>query len=58
MKSAISKTQNRGGKTTSNSNKKTTERAPQKFYFDQSQKDPNAMDVDYMSTEERNDLMR
>jgi len=58
MKSAISKTQNRGGNTTSNSNKKSTEKGPRRFYFDQSQKDPNAMDVDYMSTEERNDLMR
>lgn len=58
MKSAISKTQSRGGNTTSNSNKKYTERGPRRFYFDQSQKDPNAMDVDYMSTEERNDLMK
>jgi len=58
MKSAISKTQNRGGSTTSTPNKKTTERGPRRFYFDQSQKDPNAMDIDYMSTEERNALMK
>jgi hypothetical protein len=58
MKSAISKTQGRGGSTTSNANKKTTEKGPRRFYFDQSQKDPNAMDVDSMSTEERDALMK
>ena len=58
MKNAISKTQNRGGNTTSNSNKKPTERGPRRFYFDQSQRDPNAMDIDYMSTEERENLRR
>ena len=34
MKSAISKTQNRGGNTTSNTNKKTNEKGPWRFYFD------------------------
>ena len=58
MKSAISKTQNRGGNTTSNTNKKTNEKGPRRFYFDLSQKDPNAMDVDSMSTEERTALMK
>jgi hypothetical protein len=58
MKSAISKTQNRGGNTTSNANKKTNEKGPRRFYFDHSQKDPNAMDVDSMSTEERDALMK
>lgn len=58
MKSAISKMQNRGGSTTSNSNKKTNERGPRRFYFDPTQKDPNAMDVDSMSTEERTALMK
>jgi hypothetical protein len=58
MKSAISKTQNRGGSTTSNSNKKTNERGPRRFYFDPTQKDPNAMDVDSMTTEERTALMK
>lgn len=58
MKNAISKTQNRGGSTNSNSNKKTNEKGPRRFYFDQSQKDPNAMDVDSMTTEERTALMK
>ena len=59
MKSAISKTQNRGGNSTSTSNvNKKTEKGPRRFYFDQSQKDPNAMDVDSMTTEERTALMK
>jgi len=58
MKSAISKTQNRGGSTTPNPNKKTNERGPRRFYFDVGQKDPNAMDVDSMTTEERTALMK
>ena len=57
MKSAIAKTQNRGGNSTSNANKKT-DKGPRRFYFDQSQKDPNAMDVDSMTTEERTALMK
>ena len=57
MRSAIAKTQNRGGNSQSTTPKKN-ERGPRRFYFDQSKKDPNAMDVDSMSTEERNDLMR
>lgn len=58
MKNAIAKTQNRGGNTNSNTNKKTVERGPRRFYFEPAQKDPNAMDVDYMSTEERTALMK
>ena len=58
MKSAISKTQNRGGNTTSNTNKKTNEKGPRRFYFDLSQKDLNAMDVYSISTEERTALMK
>jgi Ty3 transposon capsid-like protein/Zinc knuckle len=58
MKSAISKTQNRRGSAPFNSNKKPTERGPRRFYFDQSQKDPDAMDIDYMSMEERENLRR
>lgn len=59
MKNAISKTQNRGSSNSSNNNnKKTTEKGPRRFYFDQSQKDPNAMDVDSMTTEERTALMK
>ena len=60
MQSAISKT--RGGNTTTNNNsnynKKTNDRGPQRFYFDHSQKDPNAMDVDAMTAQEREDIMR
>ena len=52
MKSAISKTQNQGGNTTSNMNKKMNEKGPRRFYFNLSQKDPNAMDVKFMSTED------
>jgi macrodomain Ter protein organizer (MatP/YcbG family) len=58
MRSAISKTQNRGGNATSSANKKANERGPRRFYFDQTQKDPNAMDVDYMTTEKRETLRR
>ena len=59
MRSAISKTQNRGGSTTSNNNNnKTNEKGTRRFYFEQPQKDPNAMDVDFMSTEERETLLR
>jgi hypothetical protein len=52
MRSAILKTQNRGGSTTSN-NKKPNERGPHRFYFEQPQKNTNAMDIDFMSTKER-----
>ena len=58
MKNAISKTQNRGNSSSSNTNKKTTEKGPRRFYFDPNQKDPNAMDVDSMTTEERTALMK
>ena len=50
--------QNRGGNTTSNTNKKMNEKGPRRFYFDLSYKDPNAMDVDSMSTKERSALMK
>ena len=33
-------------------------KGPRRFYFDHSQKDPNAMDVDAMTTQEREDIMR
>ena len=55
MRSAIAKTQNRGSKSAA-PQKKTQE--PRRFYFEPRQKDPNAMDIDYMSTEERTTLMR
>jgi hypothetical protein len=59
MKNAIAKT--RGGNVTSTStsnNRKTNDRGPRRFYFDYSQKDPNAMDVDAMTTEERAEMMK
>ena len=58
LKNAILKTQNRGNSSSSNTNKKTTEKGPRRFYFDPNQKDPNAMDVDSMTTEERTALMK
>jgi hypothetical protein len=58
MRSAISKTQSQGGNTTSNNSKKLNKRGPCWFYFEQPQKDPNAMDVDFMSTKERETLLR
>jgi hypothetical protein len=60
MRSAIAKTQTRGGHTTPNYNKKSAEKGPRRFYFEPTRqnRDPNAMDVDYMSTDERTDLMR
>lgn len=60
MKNAITKAQNREqnrGSNAANSNKKTNEQKPRRFYFEP-RKDPNAMDVDAMTTEERTTLMR
>jgi Ty3 transposon capsid-like protein/Zinc knuckle len=57
MQSAINKA--RGNHATTNTNtKKTNDRGPRRFYFDHSQKDPNAMDVDAMTTQERDDIMK
>ena len=56
MKNAIAKTQNRGGSNTSTM-KKMNEQKPRRFYFEP-QKDPNAMDVDSMTTEKRMFLMK
>ena len=58
MKNAISKTQNQGNSSSSSSNKKTTKKDPRRFYFEPNQKDPNAMGVDSMTTEERTALMK
>src|SRR5882762_8054607 len=59
MRSAIARTQNKGGNTTSNWNKtKATNREPRKFYFEPKQKDPNAMDIDYINANERTALMK
>lgn len=57
MKSAIAKSQNRGGGTTPNPNKKPNDKGPRRFYFEPT-RDPNAMDVDSMTTEERTALMK
>ena len=46
MKSAIAKSQNRGGNAPPTLNKKLNEKGPQRFYFDVGKKDPNAMDID------------
>ena len=58
MKSAIAKSQNRGGNTPPTPNKKSNEKGPRRFYFDVGKKDPNAMDIDAMSMEKRAALMR
>ena len=60
MRSAIAKAQGKTGTSNSTQTKKTHEREPQRFYFElkQRERDPMAMDIGYMSTEERNELMR
>ena len=57
MKSAIAKTQGKGTANT-NSASKTTDKKPRKFYFEPKPHDPDAMLIDYMSTDERNELMK
>jgi hypothetical protein len=57
MQSAISKTQNRGN-TSSNANKKPSRNGPRRFFFKREERDPNAMDIDAMTTEEREEMMR
>ena len=57
MQTAINRT--RGNHATPNTNnQKTNNKEPRRFYFDHSQKDPNAMDVDAMTTQERENIMR
>ena len=57
MQSAINRT--RGNHATPyTNNKKTDNKGPRRFYFDHSQKDPNAMEVDAMTTQEGKDIMR
>ena len=58
MKSAIAKSQNRGGNAPPTLNKKLNEKGPQRFYFNVGKKDPNAMDIDVMSMEKWAALMR
>ena len=58
MKSAIAKTQNWGGSAPPITNKKSSKKGPQRFYFDVGKKDPNAMDIDAMSMEKQAALMR
>lgn len=57
MKSAIAKTQNRGGMTTSKNNKKEGN-GPRRFQFQREERDPNAMDIDAMTADEREKMMR
>jgi hypothetical protein len=57
MQSAISKSRGNHAAPTTNNNRNNN-RGPRRFYFDHSQKDPNAMDVDVMTTQERDDIMR
>jgi hypothetical protein len=61
MRSAIAKTKARGGQyTPTNTYKKPADKGPRQFYFEPRRptRDPNAMEVDYMSTDERTELMR
>ena len=55
MKGAIAKFQ--GAHLPSN-DRKPKEKGLRKLYFDPGPKDPNAMDVDVMMTEERTELMK
>ena len=57
MQSAINRTRGNHAAPTTN-NKKTDNKGPRRFYFYHSHKDPNAMDVDAMTTQEREDIMR
>jgi hypothetical protein len=56
MKSAIAKTQNRGGSTSSNNKKGGS--GPRRFNFQREEKDPYAMDIDAMTADEREKMMR
>jgi hypothetical protein len=58
MKNAISKTQGQKGNTNPSTNRKHNEKGPRRFYFEPTPRDPNAMDVDAMTTEERTALMK
>ena len=55
MKGVIAKTR---GTPLPSSDRKPKEKGPRRFYFDPGPKDPNAMDVDTMTTEERTKLMK
>jgi hypothetical protein len=58
MKVTFSKRPNKGDTPIPVNQRKPTDKRPRQFYFDQSQKDPNAMDVNAMATDKRNDIMR
>jgi hypothetical protein len=60
MQSAIAKSRGYHAAPNASNNKNTNNRGPRRFYFDhsQTQKDPNAMDVDAMTTQEREDIMK
>ena len=45
------------GRTTQNRNNKNNNNTPRKFKF-QTQRDPNAMDVDILMAEQRTELMK
>src|SRR5712664_4455494 len=63
MRAAIAKTQTRGGQTgqtrgyTAPNTRRPAGQAPRRFYFEPT-RDPNAMDIDYMSTDKRTEMMR
>jgi hypothetical protein len=46
------------GRTQTNQNKGKTPQPTRKFYFQRNERDPNAMDVDAMTIEERTRLMK
>src|ERR1700734_57325 len=59
MRSAISKTQNKGGNPSpSHETNKKAGNKPRQFYFQRPDRDPNAMDIDAMTAEEREKMMR
>ena len=60
MRSVIAKAQGKTGTSNLTPTKKTHKREPRRFYFElkQWERDPMAMDIGYMSTKERNELMR
>ena len=63
MRAAIAKTQARGGQTgqtrgyTAPNTRRPAGQAPRRFYFEPT-RDPNAMDIDYMTTDKRTEMMR
>ena len=56
MKSTIAKAQGRGGSMTND--KKNKGNNGRRFYFQREEKDPNAMDIDAMTADERDKMMK